>query len=46
MTHLERRGAFTLAWMGKTELAIERAQRAPRLSPFDPLNLRPCNNPV
>ncbi len=30
--------AITLAWMGKTELAIERAQRALRLSPFDPLN--------
>ena len=34
--------AVTLAWMGETELAIERAQRALRLSPFDPLNLRPC----
>ena len=34
--------AVTLAWMGKTEAAIERAQRALRLSPFDPLNLRPC----
>jgi TolB-like protein/Flp pilus assembly protein TadD len=34
--------AVILAWMGKTELAIERAQRALRLSPFDPLNLRPC----
>jgi adenylate cyclase len=30
--------AITLAWMGKTALAIERAQRALRLSPFDPLN--------
>ena len=30
--------ATTLAWMGKTELAIERAQRALRLSPFDSLN--------
>ncbi len=30
-----------LAWMGKTELAIERAQRALRLSPFDPLNFLP-----
>lgn len=29
--------------MGKTELAIERAQRALRLSPFDPLNVRPCD---
>jgi TolB-like protein/Tfp pilus assembly protein PilF len=27
--------AFTLAWMGKTEPAIERARRALRLSPFD-----------
>jgi len=35
--------AVTLAWMGKTEPAIERAQRALRLSPFDPLNVRPCN---
>jgi adenylate cyclase len=33
--------AVTLAWMGKTEPAIERAQRALRLSPFDPLNVRP-----
>jgi tetratricopeptide (TPR) repeat protein len=33
--------AVTLAWMGKTELAIDRAQRAVRLSPFDPLNVRP-----
>jgi adenylate cyclase len=32
--------ALTLAWMGKTELAVERAQRALRLSPFDPLNWR------
>jgi TolB-like protein len=30
--------ALALAWMGQTELAIERAQRALRLSPFDPLN--------
>ena len=27
--------------MGNTELAIERASRALRLSPFDPLNVRP-----
>jgi tetratricopeptide (TPR) repeat protein len=27
--------AFALAWMEKTELAIERAQRALRLNPFD-----------
>jgi TolB-like protein/tetratricopeptide (TPR) repeat protein len=33
--------AVTLAWMGKAELAIERAWRALRLSPFDPLNVRP-----
>jgi tetratricopeptide (TPR) repeat protein len=32
--------AMTLAFMGKTELAIERAQRALRLSPFDSLNSR------
>jgi TolB-like protein/Tfp pilus assembly protein PilF len=30
--------AFVLAWMGNTELALERAQRALRLSPFDTLN--------
>ena len=30
--------AVALAWMGKTEVAIERAQRALRLSPFDSLN--------
>jgi tetratricopeptide (TPR) repeat protein len=30
--------AFVFAWMGNTELAIERAQRALRLSPFDTLN--------
>jgi TolB-like protein/Tfp pilus assembly protein PilF len=30
--------AAPLAWMGKTELAIDHAQRALRLSPFDPLN--------
>ncbi|HEX9070968.1 MAG TPA: transcriptional regulator, partial [Pseudolabrys sp.] len=33
--------AITLAWMGKTELATERAQRALRLSPFDSLNWWP-----
>jgi adenylate cyclase len=32
--------AITLAWMGKTELAIERAQRSLRFSPFDSLNWR------
>jgi TolB-like protein/tetratricopeptide (TPR) repeat protein len=30
--------ALALSWMGKTEVAIERAQRALRLNPFDPLN--------
>jgi len=30
--------AAPLAWMGKTELAIEHAQRAIRLSPFDSMN--------
>jgi TolB-like protein/Tfp pilus assembly protein PilF len=30
--------ALILAILGKTDLAIERAQRAVRLSPFDPLN--------
>jgi TolB-like protein len=33
--------SVTLGWMGKTETAIERANRALRLSPFDPLNVRP-----
>ena len=32
--------AVTLAWMGKTELAIERAKQALRLSPFDTSNYR------
>jgi adenylate cyclase len=32
--------AITLAWMGKTELAIERAHRALRLSPFNFLGWR------
>jgi TolB-like protein len=30
--------ALVLSWMGQTSLAIERAQRALRLSPFDSLN--------
>jgi TolB-like protein len=30
--------ALALSWMGKTDIAIERAQRALSLSPFDPLN--------
>jgi len=33
--------SVTLAWMGKSDVAIERAQRAVRLSPHDPLNVRP-----
>ena len=32
--------AIALAWMGKAELAIERAERAIRLSPFDSYNFR------
>jgi TolB-like protein len=32
--------AIALAWMGKAELAIERAERAIRLSPFDSCNFR------
>jgi tetratricopeptide (TPR) repeat protein len=32
--------AIALAWMGKAELAIERAERAIRLSPFDSNNFR------
>jgi tetratricopeptide (TPR) repeat protein len=30
--------ALALSWMGTTEIAIDRATRAIRLSPFDPLN--------
>jgi adenylate cyclase len=30
--------ALALSWMGQTAVAIERAERALRLSPFDPLN--------
>lgn len=33
--------AVTLAWMGDLELAIERADLARRLSPFDPLSFLP-----
>jgi TolB-like protein/class 3 adenylate cyclase len=33
-----RCSAITLAWMGKSELAIERAQLALRLSPYDALS--------
>jgi TolB-like protein len=33
--------SVTLAWTGKSDLAIERAQCALRLSPYDPLNVRP-----
>jgi TolB-like protein len=32
--------AIALAWMGKAELAIERAERAIRFSPFDSFNFR------
>ena len=32
--------AIALAWMGKAELAIERAEQAIRLSPFDSSNFR------
>jgi len=32
--------AMTLAWMGRVEIAVERAERAIRLSPFDPYNFR------
>jgi TolB-like protein len=32
--------AIALAWMGKADLAIERAERAIRLSPFDSSNFR------
>lgn len=32
--------AMTLAWMGRAEIAVERAERAMRLSPFDPYNFR------
>jgi TolB-like protein len=32
--------AIALAWMGKADLAMERAERAIRLNPFDPWNFR------
>src|SRR5262245_21549719 len=32
--------AIALAWMGKAKLAVERAERAIRLSPFDSYNFR------
>jgi tetratricopeptide (TPR) repeat protein len=32
--------AIAIAWMGKSELAIERAERAIQLSPFDSYNFR------
>ncbi|QIG93480.1 winged helix-turn-helix domain-containing tetratricopeptide repeat protein [Bradyrhizobium sp. 6(2017)] len=35
--------AIVLAWMGESDLAIERAQLALRLSPFDPMNFMPNN---
>jgi TolB-like protein len=33
--------ASNLAWLGESELAMERAKRAIQLSPFDPFNYRP-----
>ncbi len=33
--------AIALAWIGKTELSMERASRAIQLSPFDSYNFRP-----
>jgi TolB-like protein len=38
-----RNSAMALAWMGKADLAIERARRAIRLSSFDPLNYHAHN---
>jgi TolB-like protein/Tfp pilus assembly protein PilF len=35
--------AASLAWMGKTELSVDHARRALRLSPFDPLNFQSNN---
>ena len=35
--------ALVFAWMGKIDLAIERAQLALRLSPFDPMNFMAQN---
>jgi adenylate cyclase len=35
--------ALALSWMGTAEVAIERAHRALRLSPFDPLNFMSYN---
>jgi TolB-like protein/Tfp pilus assembly protein PilF len=35
--------ALTLSWMGTCDVAIDRANRALRLSPFDPLNFVSCN---
>jgi TolB-like protein len=35
--------ALTLSWMGTSDVAIDRANRALRLSPFDPLNFVSCN---
>jgi adenylate cyclase len=34
---------MALAWMGNAQLAVERADRAIRLSPFDPLNCHAYN---
>jgi len=38
-----RFSALALAWQGRTELAIERARLAMKLSPLDPLNFLACN---
>lgn len=35
--------ALTLSWLGKPAVAIERSERALRLSPFDPLNYLSLN---
>lgn len=35
--------ALTLSWLGKATVAIERSERALRLSPFDPLNYLSLN---
>ena len=35
--------ALTLSWLGEPTVAIERSERALRLSPFDPLNYLSLN---
>jgi TolB-like protein/tetratricopeptide (TPR) repeat protein len=35
--------ALALSWMGTADIAIDRAKRAIRLSPLDPLNYLSCN---